>query len=29
MEEPMHPGRNTIAYEARYLRWLLFELTQF
>lgn len=29
MEEPLHPGRNTIEYEARYLKWLLFEIIGF
>jgi tetratricopeptide repeat protein 30 len=27
--QPMHPGRNTVAYEARYLKWLLFEIIDF
>jgi len=26
---PMHAGRNTVAFEARYLKWLLFELIDF
>ena len=26
---PMHPGRNTVSYEARYLKWLLFEIIDF
>jgi hypothetical protein len=28
-QEPMHVGRNTVAYEARYLKWLLFELIDY
>lgn len=25
--DPMHPGRNTVAFEARYLKWLLLEIS--
>ena len=28
-QSPMHPGRNTVAYEARYLKWLLFEIIDY
>ena len=27
--DPMHPGRNTVAFEARYLKWLLLEISGF
>ena len=27
--EPLHPGRNTVSYEARYLKWLLFEIIDY
>ncbi len=28
-QNQMHPGRNTVAYEARYLKWLLFEIIDY
>lgn len=29
MEQQLHPGRNTVAFEARYLKWLLFEIIDY
>jgi tetratricopeptide repeat protein 30 len=28
-QHPMHPGRNTVSFEARYLKWLLFEIIDY
>ena len=28
-QAPLHPGRNTVAYEARYLKWLLYEIIDY
>ncbi|CAF0818713.1 unnamed protein product [Brachionus calyciflorus] len=28
-DEVIHPGRNTVAYEARYLKWLFFEIINY
>lgn len=28
-QDQVHPGRNTVAYEARYLKWLLYEIIDF
>jgi hypothetical protein len=25
--DPAHPGKNTVTYEARYLKWLLLKIT--
>jgi hypothetical protein len=29
MDQPIHPGMNTVAFEARYLKWLLFKLIDY